>query len=184
MWELSEQELNSLGKLFTAFYKKKIKEKIYPFGNPIRGLGNKIASGRLYNSISAQVVETQEGLKLEITYMDYFKYVNRGRKPKSKRVPIPALLEWIKYKKIKPRDKKGRFIKMKPMSLAFAIQTNIYKFGIRPANIFDKTYDDFEDVLINPPAEFRDEYEQLYQAIGEDVENFIINTINKELPSR
>jgi hypothetical protein len=120
----------------------------------------------------------------QISYMDYFKYVNRGRKPKSKRVPIPALLEWIKYKKIKPRDKKGRFIKMKPMSLAFAIQTNIYKFGIRPANIFDKTYDDFEDVLINPPAEFRDEYEQLYQAIGEDVENFIINTINKELPSR
>jgi hypothetical protein len=69
------------------------------------------------------------------------------------------------------------------LSFAFAIQKNIFKYGIRPANVFDKTYDTFEDVLANPPAEFRDEYERLYQAIGEDVENFLTNVINKEIPS-
>jgi hypothetical protein len=36
------------------------------------------------------------------------------------------------------RDKKGRFIKRR--SFAFAIQTNIKKFGIRPSNFLDKAF--------------------------------------------
>jgi len=182
MWELSERQLKELGDLFVKFYKDKLKEKIYPYGNPkVRGIGNKVASGRLLNSLSAKVKDTPDGLMLELTYMDYLKYVNLGRRKGRGMVPIKALLEWIKVKRIKGRNKKGRFIK--DLSFAFAIQKNIFKYGIRPANVFDKTYDTFEDVLANPPAEFRDEYERLYQAIGEDVENFLSNVINKEIPS-
>jgi hypothetical protein len=182
MWELTQEQLNQLGQLFVDYYRERIKDKIYPYGNPNqRGLGNKVASGRLLNSLSAQVKDTQDGLVLEITYMDYFKYVNLGRRPRKGFVPIRALLEWIRVKGIKGRNKKGRFIKN--LSFAFAIQRNIYKYGIRPANVFDKAYDSFEDILENPPIAFRDEYDQLYDAIGRDVENFLEKTINKELSS-
>ena len=41
MWELSEQQLKELGDLFIDFYKKKLREEIYPYGNPnARGVGH------------------------------------------------------------------------------------------------------------------------------------------------
>lgn len=184
MYDLTEEQLKQLGNMFVAFYKQKIKAKIYPFGNPnIRGRSNKVASGKLLNSIKAKVKETPEGLMLEVEYMDYFKYVNLGRRKGGKYVPIKALLDWIKIRGIRRRDKKGRFVKGSQLSLAFAIQKNIHKFGIRRTNIYDKAYDALEDALINPPAEFRDDFERLYEAVGNDVENFIIRTLNKEIPS-
>ena len=185
MWELTEEQLEQLGNMFAAFYRQKIKAKIYPFGNPnVRGVSNKVASGKLLNSIKTKVKETPEGLMLEVEYMDYFKYVNLGRRKGGKYVPIKALLDWIKIRGIRRRDEKGRFVKGSQLSLAFAIQKNIHKFGIRRTNIYDKAYDSLEDVLMNPPAEFRDDFERLYNAIGNDVENFIINTLNKEIPSK
>ena len=185
MYELTEEQLEQLGNMFAAFYRQKIKAKIYPFGNPnVRGVSNKVASGKLLNSIKTKVKETPEGLMLEVEYMDYFKYVNLGRRKGGKYVPIKALLDWIKIRGIRRRDEKGRFVKGSQLSLAFAIQKNIHKFGIRRTNIYDKAYDSLEDVLMNPPAEFRDDFERLYNAIGNDVENFIINTLNKEIPSK
>jgi hypothetical protein len=182
MWELTEQQLQDLGDIFIDFYKKKITEKIYPYGNPkVRGLGNKVASGKLLNSLSAKVKDTPDGLMLELSYMDYLKNVNFGRKPKKKKVPVNVLLQWIKDKRIRGRNKKGRFIK--DLSFAFAVQQNIFKYGIRPTNIFDKTYDSFEDVLLNPPPQLSDQYTLLYDAIGQDVENFLIQTINQEIES-
>ena len=79
------------------------------------------------------------------------------------------------------RNAKGKFISN--LSLAFAIRQNIFKFGIRPSNIYDKVYDSFEAILENPPQEFQDEYNALYEAIGNDVENFMEQTVNKEFPS-
>ena len=183
MWELSEKELEKLGKMFKDFYQDKIDEKIYPFGNPkIRGLGNKVASGNLYNSLSVKVIDTEDGLMLELSYADYLKNVNFGRRKGKGKVPIKALLKWIKDRGLKGRNKKGKYIK--DLSFAFGIQQNIFKYGIRPANIFDKAYDSLEDILSNPPSYFRDEYEKLYDKIGQDVENFLINTINKEISSK
>jgi hypothetical protein len=53
-------------------------------------------------------------------------------------------MKWIKERGLKGRDKKGKFITDK--SFAFAIQKNIKKFGIRPANFLDvsieKIFDD------------------------------------------
>ena len=183
MWELSEKELEKLGKMFKDFYQDRLDDKIYPYGNPkVRGVGNKVASGNLYNSLSVQVKDTEEGLVLEISYLDYLKNVNFGRRKGKKKVPLQSLLKWIKEKGVKGRNKKGKFIK--DTSFAFAIQQNIFKYGIRPANVFDKAYDSLEDILANPPAYFRDEYEKLYDKIGQDVENFLINTINREIPSK
>lgn len=171
MYELSEEALQKIGTLFIKMMKKKIKEKIYPYGNPQSGVGDKYASGNLYNSLTATVMPGQQGPELVITYADYFKYVNLGRKPGKKFVPIPSILEWIKIRGIKGRNKKGQFIPR--LSLAFAIRQNIYKFGIRPANIYDKGLDSLEDIFENPPEELRQAYTDLYAAIENDVANFV-----------
>lgn len=180
MYDLTEEQLQQLGNLFIESYKKKLKAKIYPFGNPnVKGLSNKVASGSLLRSMKSKVVDTPDGFMLQLEYLDYFNYVNRGRK-KGKMPPEDVILKWIKDRKIRPRDKKGRFVEMKVWrlkGLAYVIRRSIGKFGIRPAKLFDNAYDALEDLLTNPPAEFRDEYERLYDAIGNDVENFIIKTL-------
>lgn len=187
MFELTDEALQRLGTVFINFYKQKLQQKIYPYApgyrgeGTTRGMSNKVATGQLLNSLTATVVRTPQGSQLVITYMDYFEAVNLGRRPERKRVPISALLDWIKIRGIKGRNKRGRFIPN--LSLAFAIQTNIYKYGIAPSNIYDKAYDSFEALLENPPSEFRDEYESLYEAIGQDVENFMDKVVTKEFQS-
>jgi hypothetical protein len=129
------------------------------------------------------VVNTPEGLRLQISYADYYKNVNFGRKPGGKKVPISALIEWIKVRGLKKRDAKGRFAKGGIRSLAFAIQTNIHRFGIRRANLFDKAYDSLEEVFENPPPFLQEQFTQLYNAIGRDVNEFIEQTITEEIKS-
>jgi hypothetical protein len=146
-------------------------------------MGNKYATGNLYNSFKSKVVSTSNGLQLEISYADYYKNVNFGRKPGGKKVPIKALIEWIKVRRIRRRDARGRFVAGGIESLAWAIQTNIHKFGIRKADLFDKAYDSLEEVLENPPPFLQEQFTQLYDAIGRDVENFIQNTITEEIES-
>ena len=196
MWEYTDEALQHLGDLFVKQLKQKIKEKIYPYGNPnVKGDGDKYASGNLYNSISAEVVQTKDGAVLEISYADYFKYVNKGRKIGKKKVPIKALLKWISLRGLKRddkfatkcRNKKGRFISPN-LSFAFAIQQNIFKYGIRPADIYDKGLDDLEDTFNNLPANLpptlTNAYNELYEAMGEDINKFIEATIEKEIPSK
>ncbi len=65
--------------------------------------------------------------------------INKMNFKGKKGVPVDALEKWIKARGIQGRDKKGRFIKRR--SLAFAIQTNIKKFGIKASNWYDVAID-------------------------------------------
>jgi hypothetical protein len=178
MYELSEDALQKIGTLFVNMMKKKIKERIYPYGHPDeKGVGDKYASGNLYNTLTATVMDGKQGPELVITYADYFKYVNLGRAAGKKRVPIPAILDWIKIRGLKGRNKKGQFIPR--LSFAFAIRENIYKYGIRPATIYDKGYNALEDIFENPPEELRQAYNELYAAIENDVANFVESNIRE-----
>jgi hypothetical protein len=181
---LTTEALNEYGKLFTGYLKKEIQKKQFPYGNPNqRGLGNKVASGKLLNSIDYEVITGSDGNPtLEISYIDYFENVNLGRRREKKRVPINAILNWIKVRGLKGRNKKGQFIPN--LSFAFAIQTNIFKFGIRSANIYDKGLDGLLDLVDNPPAELQGELQEIYNMISQDVNNFIERSITKELPSQ
>jgi hypothetical protein len=158
-------------------------EKVYPYGHPQFGIGNKVASGSLRDSIEVQVVRRNDTLMIEILANDYFQWVQSGRAKGKKGVPISAILAWMRSRGITATDRtnnefkalqsqvatayiinKGRIKKGKhalPMdvlinwikekkivfnidlqkNMAFAIQKNIIKFGIRPANIEDKLYD-------------------------------------------
>jgi hypothetical protein len=183
---LTEQAADKLGDIFTSYIKKKIKERIYPYGNPeVKGTGNKFASGKLYNSISYEVVpEGEDSFVIEFTYLNYFDYVNRGRKKSAGKVPLQAILDWISIRRIKPSGYKGRgryAIKDK-RSLAFAIQQNIFKYGIRPANIIDKTYDSLETFFAQPPAALARELEGVFESIQGDINNLIENIINNPQP--
>ena len=181
---LTTEALNEYGKLFTGYLKKEIQKKQFPYGNPNqRGLGDKVASGKLLNSIDYEIITDSDGNPtLEISYIDYFENVNLGRRREKKKVPINALLNWIKVRGLKGRNKKGQFIPN--LSFAFAIQTNIFKFGIRPSNIYDKGLDGLLDFVDNPPPELAQELQDIYNMIAEDVNNFIEKTITKELSSQ
>ena len=71
--------------------------------------------------------------------------------------------------------------------LAFAVQQNIFRYGIRRTNIYDIGLGGVEDLLdpYNPPPNTPPEllvmYQELFDAIEEDINNFVENTIVKEL---
>jgi hypothetical protein len=179
---LTERALNKFGELFTQYIKEEIEKKQYPYGNPVKGMSDKVASGKLLNSIQYSVDVQNGDPTLVLSYIDYFDNVNLGRRKERKRVPVSALVEWIKIRGIQGRNKKGKFIPR--LSFAFAIQTNIYKFGIRPANIYDKGIDGLLNFIDNPPAALRDEWGDVFDMIAEDVNIFLEKTINKEFPSK
>lgn len=157
MFEFTEEALNAFGQVFVSYLKQALLSNEYPYAPGYAGGGttydtsNKFATGELYNSINYSIeIDITGRPVLVLRYVDYFDYVNEGRRPKQKKVPINALLPWIAVRGIQVKDKKGRVIP--PLSLAFAIQTNIYKFGIRPANIYDKGLEGLLNTIENPPA--------------------------------
>lgn len=92
--------------------------------------------------------------------LDYWKYVNDGRKP-GKYAPLDSIKDWIKEKGLKGRNKKtGRFITNE--SFAWGINTNIKKFGIAPTYFYDRAVENFEKY-------FEDE---VVKALDIDIEKF------------
>lgn len=134
-------DYQELANIIAQALKKALAEKRYPFGfAKFRGVSNKISSGKLYNSIQVIPQESGDDFTLQVLMEDYGPFVQSGRLPGKKGVPISALEQWIKDRKLSGRDKKGRYIKRK--NFAFAIQTNIKKFGIRPSNYLDIAIED------------------------------------------
>lgn len=95
---------------------------------------------------------------ININGTDYVKYVEAGRRPGVRRVPIRALLAWIEKYKARlnnvPNDMAGR------TRMAFAIQSAIFRRGLRRRPFIDtavesaiKTIDPFADLFINQTAD-------------------------------
>lgn len=75
-------------------------------------------------------VQTKDGVNMTANY--YYPFVSAGRKSGIKKVPISALIEYIKEYNISPKN--GQTINQ----LAFAMQQHIYKAGIKAKNFDDK----------------------------------------------
>lgn len=177
-----------IAELIDNMLKDLLEQPIYPYGNTKFGMGNKVASGSLRDSIEVKVVRKNTNIAIELFANDYFQWVQSGRAPGKKGVPVSAIMQWMGYRGITATDSnnqkygalqsqvatayiinKGRIKKNKkplPMDvlikwvkdknirfnidlqkgMAFAIQSNIKKFGIRPANIEDKL---FEQIATN-----------------------------------
>jgi hypothetical protein len=144
-------DLERLSPIIEQIIKQVLSEKRYPFGVK-GGKGNKVASGKLRDSIKAVQTDRQTimvygpgGKPLNQTYGAWGGKgdVNSGRISGVKGVPLEALEKWIKQRGLKGRDKKGKFITVR--SFAFAIQTNIKKFGIQPSNFIEISLDILEE---------------------------------------
>ena len=107
------------------------------------------------------VLETKKPViknnRLEIYSADYIKIINSGRKKFTKKVPISALILWMKQKNITPRGSLGI------NNLAYVIQNSIYNNGIKGKNFIEKSVD------------------QISGAIKPILSDLILKEINKEL---
>lgn len=130
-------DLSEAAPIIENIIKETLTQNRYPFGfSKFRGVGNKVASGKLRDSVKVISNNDAQGNSvLLVTMMQYAQWVQSGRLPGKKFVPIGQLEKWIKERGLKGRDKKGKFITNK--SFAFAIAKNINKFGIRPSNFID-----------------------------------------------
>ena len=166
--EVPHNEYNKAMTEFAKKFQESLKASLakpYPFApgyNRSRGVFGvrdmKTKTGNLYNSIEVNFDATND--KIVITMLDYWQFVNDGRKP-GKYVPIRPLMDWIKTKGLKGRNKKtGRFITNE--SFAWGISTNIKKFGIAPTNFYDDGFADFIEDFENGPL----------PALGVDIADF------------
>lgn len=85
---------------------------------------NKIATGNLIQSLDYKVIEVIGKVFLEITAADYFKFVDKGRRP-GKMPPIKPIKSWMQAKGIVSKNK----------SLPFMIARSIGEKGIKPTNV-------------------------------------------------
>jgi len=115
----------------------------------------KDASGKLIRSLSDNVQDDASKVQLIIESEDYFKYVDEGRKPGSF-PPISDIEKWTKLKGI-------------PQAAAFPIAKSIYKFGIKPTNIIEKSIKQFEPQLI----------QDIEEDVTYNVEEDVFNNIEK-----
>lgn len=90
-----------------------------------------LEDSNLYKELKVEVNDSSDIFK--VLYNDYLEYIELGRKPKTKKVPINDLRDWAKRKNINTDN-----------SILYAIQQSIYMKGIpaRPILInVDKNID-------------------------------------------
>lgn len=131
----------------------------------------KKASGRLLKSFRSEVNGTADGFEIAVIAESYFKFVDKGVNGRnrnrgsqysfnSKRPPLEPLLEWVKIRSIATGDRAVR-------SAAFAIQTYIWKNGMKGLNIL-------EEVLKKASSEYLNDIERAYiTKVSIEIDNII-----------
>ncbi len=153
-------DFNKVGKLIIASLQKELIEQGHE------------ATGKLINSFEQRVIEVPNSIVIEILMNDYGIYVNEGRKPGGKKVPISALVKWIEQKAIVNGDKEVK-------SLAFAIQQTIHREGIPTKGSFEFTNNGrrkgFIDFVIN--NELDEVYNELEKQVFEGYDDAIATMV-------
>lgn len=128
---------------------------------------DKVASHQLINSISTEIKVGSDSFLVVLNVVDYFKWVENGRKPGGKFPPVDKILSWIKVKPIIPRPINGKLPTEK--QLAFLIGRKIATEGIAPGNQLKSTVQDIN-------AEF---IPKLEAALQEDFDAYAIKVYDK-----
>ena len=93
-----------------------------------KGVRNtKFKNSTLIKTLKVVVVSDE----LQVIAKDYIEYLDKGRKPFTKKVPITAILKWLRKVGLPANNK-----------TAYRIQTSIYKKGLRGRNFLDKAFKD------------------------------------------
>lgn len=129
------------------------------------------ATGTLMESIEHRVLASSTFALLHGEFIFYGRFVESGRRPGAKRVPVDVLEAWIRQKGFETDAKKVR-------GMAFAIQRTIFEKGISTPqswagestkNFLTKTLDGLADRI----------EKDIEQAVDEQMEVTIINMINE-----
>lgn len=129
-----EGEINLILNEFGTMFKKSA--ELYA----TKYLNKKTGKDTLTNSdlLKKLKVEVKDE-RLVISVLDYWIYVESGRKIGAKNIPLSVLVDWIKKNRIQGRDKKsGRFIKVN--TLAFIFQRSIKIKGISKRPFLTEAY--------------------------------------------
>jgi hypothetical protein len=79
-------------------------------------------------------------LGLTIVAQDYLQWLDTGRKPGGKKVPIAALIKFVRQRGLN-RSKSGRFTGADSInSIAYAIQISIWRHGIKGRHFIDPAW--------------------------------------------
>jgi hypothetical protein len=144
---------------------------------------NKNASKRLYESLGYELKVMPSSFSMAFLMENYGEYQDKGvsgtevkyntpYKYTNKMPPPSAFSQWVVRKGLKgTRDASGRFVSRK--GLQFAIAKSIFKKGIKPSLFFTKPFE----------AAFKNLPNDIVEAYGLDVENFLKTTINNK-PTR
>lgn len=154
---ISDKDINALGQFI-----------INELGKELIKQDHK-ATGKLIASLDYKRQDTVVSTDLIIEMNDYGTYVNLGRKRGAAKVPIQALVEWIKQKGIETNNKKV-------LGIAFAIQKTIEKQGIPTINSRKrgKRVGFVDDVLERIGNEIeRRVTEMAYKTIEVEIDNFV-----------
>lgn len=127
---------------------------------------DKKATGQLINSISTTIKVGGTTFEVVMSIVDYFKYVEEGRKP-GKFPPPNAILKWINVKPVIPRPMHGKL--PTKQQLAFLIGRKIATEGIEAGHQLKDTVE-----AIN--AEY---IPRLEQALQEDFDAYAIKVYDK-----
>ena len=124
---------------------------------------DKKASGQLLNSITSEIKVGGEQFTVVLNLVDYWKYVEEGRKP-GKFPPPKAILKWITVKPVIPRPIHGKL--PTKQQLAFLIGRKIATEGIEAGH-------QLRDTVTALNAEY---IPRLEKALQEDFEAYVIKT--------
>jgi hypothetical protein len=135
---------------------------------------------KLYNSLDSEIEVGANSFRLAFLMENYGEFQNKGvsgtkRKYdtpfsyKSKRPPLKPILDWVTKRRFQFKNKEnGKFMSYK--STAYLVAGGILKNGIKPSLFFTKP---FEKAFERLPDE-------LVEAYGLDVEQFLQYTLNKK----
>ena len=150
-------DLSKIAPIIEDIVKQSLSEKVYIYGRYQRSLTNRVASGRLRNSIKAVILDNKQGIQtIQVQAFGqplsntYAYWLAEGRKPNSDGgfANIGAIEQWIKDKKsFKIRDyKTGKFLPKNEKNIkntAFVVARSIGRFGYqnKPKNFVEISYD-------------------------------------------
>lgn len=141
--------------------------------------GRKNVNKKLYNSIDGDVKVNPNSFSLSFFMEEYGVYQDKGVSGTKKKYNTPfsyttkmpprkSLEDWISKRRFQFRDKKGKF--MSYQSMSYIIRRSIFEKGIKPSLFFTKPFEQGFKKLPN----------ELIEAYGLDVEEFLAYTLNNE----
>ena len=126
------------------------------------------ASGKLSNSVKAQVSVNGSVYEIVLQLEDYWKYIEKGRPSTQNNGNGElrrAILEWIRVKPIIPQPYNGKLPTEE--QLAYLISRKIHRYGYEGKQPLHHTLEDMKDRI----------YEEIEQALAKDISIDVYNIL-------